>query len=233
MRLDWELSFYRSVWNQLSQIQLNELYLRKFYSGVWFIFELATTSIQNMLRLSRKGLLYLALTDVILYLFLPLEIYDVSSRYIVYTLIWISFFIFFLNLFPSQNSFGKTILPVIGTIIYVLITLLFAFVFFLFCGWHNYGAMYQNKKHDSVKIICKTYDCYGTAEGCRLFKQQQILPHVYWVTKFKDKEVDTNVWERIPKNKINSCYQIRHLRKPLLLPSSCLHSAATLPSTLR
>ena len=84
-----------------------------------------------------------------------------------------------------------------GTVIYYLVTFLLAFSFFFFCRWGSHGAIYQNKGNAYVKIICKTYDCYGTSEGCRLFKQREILAHVYWVTMFDDTKVDTAIWEEV------------------------------------
>lgn len=151
-----------------------------------------------MIALTRKGILYLITVDILLYLLLPLEVYSFQSRYIIYPLIWISLSVIVLNFFPRGKSIEEIILLIIGAVIYLTITCLFAFVFFLFCGWLNYGAVYKNKKHDSLKIICKTYDCYGTADDYRLYKQQELFSHVFWVTKFNDDKVDTTVWERLP-----------------------------------
>ena len=151
-----------------------------------------------MRRLIRKEIFYLLIIDIVLYLLLPLEVYGIESRYIVYPLIWVSIFVIGINLLPRKKSIGKLVLLIIGTLFYLLITCVFAFVFFLFCRWANHGELYKSKKHDSLRIICKTYDCYGTAEPCRLFKQRELFKRIYWITQFNENKVDTAVWEKIP-----------------------------------
>ncbi len=148
----------------------------------------------NLFPKTNRWFFYILLLDIILYLILPLKIHDVESRDIVYPLIWLSFFILG-AIFSTQES--NPISLTILTIGYFLITCVLAFLFFGFCRWSNYGELYKNKKHDSLSLICKTFDCYGTSEDCKIYKQRKLLENVYWITKF-DEKIDTTIWQKAP-----------------------------------
>ncbi len=148
-----------------------------------------------MSNLIPKQIFYLAIINVVLYLLLPLEIYGFQSRYIVYPFIWISLSIVGFNFFPPVRSFVDRIFMAFGMVIYLIITSIFAFVFFAFCRWSDHGVRYSNKEQISLKLICRTYDCYGTTDDCRLYKQRRLLGDIYWITEFEESTADTAVWE--------------------------------------
>ena len=149
------------------------------------------------LRMKRL-LLWLIILDIALYQLLPLEVYGWGARYFIYSFIWISVFIIALALLPSKKSTGRTVYIVAGSLFYALLTCILAFVFFLFCRWSKHAVLYTSKTNSSLKIVCRTYDCYGTAEDCRKFKQRELLPNIYWLTDFSDKPVDSAVWKKNP-----------------------------------
>lgn len=138
--------------------------------------------------------LYILITDCFLYLMLPLEIYDHDSKQFVYPLIWLSFFITIAIATIKARSY---FLLAFATLIFIVSSCFFYFTFFLFCRWGNHGDVFVSKENDSVKLICKTYDCYGTDEDCRLYKKRILFEHVSWVTSYPDKNVDTTVWRGV------------------------------------
>jgi len=58
--------------------------------------------------------------------------------------------------------------------------------------------MYKNKEDKSILIVCRRFDCYGTAEDCRLFKIKKLTNHLKWVTKFEEAKVDITKWDDVP-----------------------------------
>jgi hypothetical protein len=142
----------------------------------------------------------IALTFIILLYFLhPLEYGNFKMKTVIYLFIWISIAVIVINVLPKRRSLMKTLGVSIGVLVYFFATCFFGFSF-LFCRWENHGIIYINKSDNSIKIICRTYDCYGTAEGCELFKARQLTKHIKWVTEFNDDPVDTTKWRRTDFN---------------------------------
>jgi hypothetical protein len=137
------------------------------------------------------------LVDIFLYLLLPLKFGNLESRYIICPLVWISVGIIGKEIIPKNKSILKTILVLLGIAGYILMTCLFIFFFFLFCTSVNYGTVYQNKNEHSLKLVCRSYECYGTSDDCDLYEERELLPNIYWVTKFTDK-IDPKVWTDTP-----------------------------------
>lgn len=138
------------------------------------------------------------LIDFALYLLLPLEFGKFQSRNIIYPLIWISIAFFAKQFIPQKKSTSKRVLVTLGLLGYIFLTCIMAFGFFIFCGLFNYGTLYKNKFEHSLKLVCKSYECYGTAGDCDLYKRRELLPNVFWVTKFTDSKVDSTLWVKIP-----------------------------------
>ena len=113
------------------------------------------------------------------------------SRF-VYPLIWISF-PFILKYLSLNSSFRITHI-LIASVVYIVI-LCFSFLFGVFCAWSSDGILYKNKKDKSILIVCRRYDCYGTAEDCRLYKVKKLTEHLKWVKKFQEEKVDKIKWD--------------------------------------
>jgi hypothetical protein len=151
-----------------------------------------------MTKLISKKIALFLLIDFVLYLLLPLEFGKFQSRNIIYPLLWISIAIIAEQFIPQKKSTSIKIFVTLGVIGYLLISCIMAFGFFMFCGWFNYGAVYKNKAEHSLKLVCKSYECYGTAGDCDLYKRRELLPKIFWVTKFTEAKVDSTIWEKIP-----------------------------------
>lgn len=143
-----------------------------------------------------KLLFWAIIADILLYQLLPLHIFGIAARQFVYPFIWLSFLLAGMCMLPTKKSFERNFLVVAGSLIYGFLTLILAFVFYLFCGWGSHGTFYTNRKNPSLKLVCLTYECYGTADPCQLYKQHELLPRVYWVTEFKEQPIDTTVWKK-------------------------------------
>lgn len=148
---------------------------------------------QPLFTISHKWLIYNLAADILLFFLRPLEIYGFATRNFIYPFIAINFFVICAVLLYQERN-------IISLALVTLIFLVFSFVFVIFnfglCRWGKHGDIYKNKNNVSLKLICKTFDCYGTAEDCRLYKQRELFKDVYWITKFEYENVDSTIWQR-------------------------------------
>lgn len=151
-----------------------------------------------MTKLIYKKVVIILLIDFVLYLLLPLEFGKFQSRNIIYPLIWISIAIIIEESTSQKKSSSKRISAALGFLVYLFLSCIMAFWFFMFCGWFNYGTLYENKSEHSLKLVCKSYECYGTAGDCELYKRRELLPKIFWVTKFAEVTVDSTIWKKVP-----------------------------------
>jgi hypothetical protein len=133
----------------------------------------------------------------LLYLLTNIEYDNFKLSGIVYPLIWISLPIILRYILVKEKISRGTYL--IGIVVFIFITI-FHLLSSIFCAWSNHSALYKSKSNESITIVCRTYDCYGTAEDCRLYEVIKLTTHFKWVTKFNEKIVDSTKWEKVPFN---------------------------------
>jgi hypothetical protein len=133
----------------------------------------------------------------VLLLFLsPLEYDNAKYKIYIYSFFYVITAVVLIKWYWRRNSTIENILiPLAGIIC------LFASCNLLldnsFCRWITYFDSYRKKTHKSVKLVCRSYECYGTDGNCELYKEWPITNHLKWVTKFNDKTVDTTIWESV------------------------------------
>ena len=144
-------------------------------------------------------ILIIAVTILVLFFLTYLEIDDFKAKTIIYPILWIGIgllgYKYYNILRGSDSAIRKTILG-LGFAFYVLASLSFGLGFFL-CGEGDHGVSYTHKKKKSLSLICRRYDCYGTADRCQLYKVRNLTKHIKWVTKYtkyNEKPVDTSEW---------------------------------------
>jgi hypothetical protein len=136
------------------------------------------------------------LADSLLYFLLPLKVYQYESAYVIYPIWWLSVFAIIII-----GRWGGTFIEILVFVfIFLMVSFFFTFLNFFFCGWNDHGILYINKTNHSLRIRCKTFDCYGTSENCRFFKERILLKNIYWVTEFNKNKIDTTVWQEVPFN---------------------------------
>lgn len=137
---------------------------------------------------------------IILYVLTFFEYYDFKFKALIYPLLWISIPFIISLILPKTKSKLKTVFIIVGSIPYFFLTAFFC-LRILLCGWTDGGTYYVNKKDKSISIVSRRFGCYGTDEDNVLFKKQKITAHLKWLTEYKEKKIDTNIWQ-----KINSTY---------------------------
>lgn len=142
-----------------------------------------------------KKIIIVAIVISCLFFLTEIEYDNFKLSPIVYPLIWISI-PFILKYFLPESSL-KISHVLIASLVYTAIISFYLF-FSVFCAWSKDLLLYKNKKDKSTLIVCRTYDCYGTAEDCRLFNVKKLTSHIKWVTKFKEEIVDSTKWDKIP-----------------------------------
>jgi hypothetical protein len=150
---------------------------------------------------SREALFYIAII-ISAYFLLPLEYDNFKIKIVLHPLIWTSIVLLILKIFPGGKTLKRAVTAWIGSGVYLLLLFLNIFMETVFCNWGNIGSFYISKTEASVKLVCRTYNCYGTADDCQLFKVSQLTTHIKWVTKFTEKRVDSIQWKSIPFNTI-------------------------------
>lgn len=131
---------------------------------------------------------------LVLLLLLPLEYDNLKAKAFIYPIIWVSAGYIVVRAFPRKSITKSSLLLSLGIIVFFQI-----FIQVIgFCAWAKHGTLYINKRDKSIRIICRTYDCLGTAEGCRLFEERRITQHIKWVTSFDEKPIDTTKWQDVP-----------------------------------
>jgi len=136
---------------------------------------------------------------LLLWLLAPLEIDGFKLKTPVYSILWLSLPVIIYHMFPANGGIMGNIVGVIGTVVYVFITLVLGFIFLSgFCAWVNQSTRYISQKDSSVKIIQRGYACYGTDDDKYLFKQRKLTKHIKWVTEFNETRIDTLVWKEAP-----------------------------------
>jgi hypothetical protein len=131
---------------------------------------------------------------LVLFISLPLEYDNIKAKTFIYPIMWIGVSYIVFRAFPENSQTRSISLIFLGIIgLFYTITHIVGF-----CGWSKHGTLYINKRDKSIRIICRTYDCLGTAEGCRLFEVRRITDHIKWVTSFDEKPIDTSKWQDVP-----------------------------------
>jgi hypothetical protein len=144
-------------------------------------------------KFSLNKVLAALIFSLVLFIFLPLEYDNIKAKTFIYPIMWISLGYIVFKAFPGKSYTQRILLMLLG-----IIGLFYTFTHVIgFCGWIKHGTLYVNKRDKSIRIICRTYDCLGTAEGCRLFEQRIITEHIKWVTNFDEKPIDTT-WQSVP-----------------------------------
>ncbi len=140
----------------------------------------------------------IAAAILVLFLLTNLEIDSFKAKTIIYPILWIGIGLFgygYYNILRGTDSaIRKTILG-LGFAFYLFASLSFGLQFF-FCGEGNKRTLLIHKTDKSLRLECRPYDCYGTADGCQLYKVRNLTKHIKWVTRFKEIPVDTSEWQR-------------------------------------
>ena len=142
-----------------------------------------------------KTILTVSITFLVLLLLLPLEYDNIKAKSFIYPLMWIGAVYIVFKAFPKKQYITRSLLLVfLG---------LFGFFVILprvigFCGWIHYGTLYVKKGDRSIRLVCRSYECYMTDGPCQLFKERRITKHFKWVTSFGEGPVDKTIWEEIP-----------------------------------
>lgn len=145
-------------------------------------------------KFSVKKVLAVLISFLVLFILLPLEYDNTKAKTFIYPIMWISMGYIVFKAFPRKSHTKSILLMLLG-----VIGLFYTFTHVIgFCTWTNHGTLYINKRDKSIRIICRTYDCLGTAEGCRLFEVRRITEHIKWVTSFNEKATDTTKWQNVP-----------------------------------
>ncbi len=132
-----------------------------------------------------------------LYLLTYIEYNNFKLSRIAYPLIWISIPITLRYILVKENVSIRTF--IIGIVVFIFISI-FYLLFSVFCAWSNDSTLYISKSNESITLVCRTYDCYGTAEDCRLYQVTKLKSKFKWVTKFEEKIVDSKKWQKVPFN---------------------------------
>jgi hypothetical protein len=73
-------------------------------------------------------------------------------------------------------------------------------LFGFFCAWSMDNTLYKSKSDNSSIIFCRTFDCYGTTDACRLYKVKKLTNHIKWISTVEEKIVDSTLWDKVPFN---------------------------------
>jgi len=151
-----------------------------------------------MRKPSVNKIILIAATIQVLFLLTNLEIDSFKAKTIIYPILWIGIGLlgygYFTILRGTESAIRKTILG-LGFAFYVFASLFFGIGFFL-CAEGDHGVSYTHKKDKSLSLVCRTFDCFGTADGCQLYKVRNLTRHIKWVTRSKEIPVDTSEWQR-------------------------------------
>lgn len=131
---------------------------------------------------------------LVLVISLPLEYDNIRAKTFIYPLMWIGAVYIVFKAFPKKLLVARSLLLVFLGLVgfFVILPRVVGF-----CGWTHHGTLYVKKGDRSVRIICRTFDCFMTAEGCQRFKERRITEHIKWVTSFDEKTVDSTIWESV------------------------------------
>jgi len=150
-----------------------------------------------MQRSILKKILFLVAGIAIVFLLLPFEYDNHRAKTLLYPLIWISIPIIIYKFISIKNRITKYILAAIGSLIYLLFSIVFWLVILGFCAWGNEYKLYVNKHDSSVSIINRGYSCFETDDDYYCFKERKLTDHLKYVTDFDKTKVDTSEWKSI------------------------------------
>ena len=151
-----------------------------------------------MRKLSVNKIFITATTIIALLFLIRLEFGGFKAKTVIYPILWVGIGILgfkYSKLLRGRESAIRKSLLGLGLAFYIFGTLFFGFRFFM-CAENNHGISFINKQDKSLSLECRTYDCYGTADDCQLYKVRNLTKHIKWVTKFIENPVDTSKWQR-------------------------------------
>jgi hypothetical protein len=150
-----------------------------------------------MRKLSVNKIFITATIIIALFFLTRLEFDGFKAKTVIYPILWAGIgllgFKYYKLLRGSESAIRKSLLG-LGLAFYIFCTLSFGFIFFI-CAEINHGISFINKQDNSLSLECRTYGCYGTSEGCPLYKVRNLTKHIKWVTKFNENPVDTSKWQ--------------------------------------
>jgi len=132
-----------------------------------------------------------------LFVLTRVEIDDFKLKTIIYPISWVAIGIFgfkYYNILRGSASAIRKSLFGLALGFYILGTLYFGLRIFM-CAEDDHGVSFTHKKDRSLSLVCRTYDCYGTADHCQLYKVRTLTKHIKWVIRFNEIPVDTNIWQ--------------------------------------
>jgi len=150
-----------------------------------------------MKTLSLIKILIITTAIIVLYFLTSLEFDGFKAKTVIYPVLWIVIgvlgFKYFKTLRGTDAAIRKSLLG-LGLAVYILGTL-FLGLGFLLCAESDHGVIFTNKKDKSLSLVCRTYDCYLTADRCKIYQVRTLTEHIKWVTRFSENRVDTSEWQ--------------------------------------
>jgi len=134
---------------------------------------------------------------VLLFLLFHLEYDTIKAKTFLSPLFWISVAFFLIKKLKKKSTL-RSIVFLVGGIVYFFIALNFLLDLTGFCAWGHSNILYINKSDRSIKLDCRSYECFMTSGDCELYEVKNITNHLKLVTKFNEKQVDTAKWDKIP-----------------------------------
>ena len=141
----------------------------------------------------------------ILILISPLVIGDFWLSSVTYPLLWIYLPMVIYTILPTKKSQLKRILITIFFISYISICII-PLLRIVMCGYGQSSYEYVSKTNPSIKLVGRTFGCYGTTEDLVLYKVYSISKyikietHYLTFTDHKNIIIDSSKWKKIEKN---------------------------------
>ncbi len=143
-------------------------------------------------------ILIIATTIIALFFSTRLEFDGFKLKTVIYPILWVLIgalgFNYYKILRGTDAAIRKSLLG-LGFAFYVLGTLALGLGFFI-CAEIDHGVSFIHKKDKSLSLVCRTFECYGTADHCQLYQVRKLTEHIKWVTRFNENPVDTSKWQR-------------------------------------
>jgi len=149
-----------------------------------------------MKKIPIKNIFACFLALLLLFFLSPLEYDNTKYKAFIYPFIYLTTAVILIVWYRRRNSTLENILIPFAGLIY-----LFASCNFLvdhsFCRWTTHFDSYTSRTNKYLKLVCRSYECYGTDGNCQLYKEWSLTNHLKWVTKFNNENVDTTVWKAV------------------------------------
>jgi len=149
-----------------------------------------------MKKISIRSFFVYFLALMLLFFLSPLEYDNTKSKILIYPFFYVITALVLIAWYRRRNSTLENIIIPFAGIIYLFISCNFL-VDHSFCGWTTNFDSYTSKTNKSLKLVCRSYECYGTDGNCQLYKEWSLTKHLKWVTKLDNESIDTTIWKAV------------------------------------